>query len=72
MIEIKEAYTLRTCWNCKSFISCLHAGEVHTVDNMGLVCEWYEREDQLPMEEIKVIDGVVYRRIIEVDKDGET
>ena len=68
---MKEAYTLRTCWNCKSFISCLHTGKVH-VDNMGLSCEWYEREDQLQMEEIKVIDGVIYRRIIEADKDGKT
>ena len=41
---------MKTCWNCKSFISCLHhTGQVHVVDDMGLSCEWYEREDQLPV-----------------------
>lgn len=61
---------MRTCWNCKSFISCLHAGQVHVVDDMGLSCEWYEREDQIPKEEIKVIDGIIYRRIIDEEGDG--
>lgn len=58
------------CWNCKNFISCLRAGQVHVLDDMGLSCEWYEREDQIPKEEIKVIDGVIYRRIIDEEGDG--
>lgn len=58
------------CWYCKNFISCLHAGQVHVLDDMGLSCEWYEREDQIPKEEIKVIDGIIYRRIIDEEGDG--
>ena len=40
------------------------------LDDMGLSCKWYEREDQIPKEEIKVIDGICYRRIIDDEGDG--
>lgn len=61
------------CWDCKNVISCLHAGQVNVRDDMGLSCEKYEREDRIPkvvLEEIKVIDGIVYRRIIGEEGDG--
>lgn len=61
---------MRTCWSCKGFISCLRTGQVHVVDDMGLSCDFYEREDQTPKVEIKVIDGIVYRRIIDEEGDG--
>lgn len=40
------------------------------MDDIGLSCEWYEREDKIPKEEIKVIDGIIYRRIIDEEGDG--
>ena len=60
---------MRTCWNCKSFIECLDSGQVSVLlDTFS--CERYKREDQIPKEEIKVIDGIVYRRIIDEEGDG--
>lgn len=58
------------CWYCKNFISCLHAGQVHVLDDIGLSCDFYEREDRLPKVEIKVIDGICYRRFIDDEGDG--
>lgn len=35
----------------------------------GLSCDFCERKDRLPKVEMKVIDGIVYRRIIDEEDE---
>ena len=55
------------CYNCKSLMSCLHSGHVHLNDNMGLRCDFYEKEDESKMRKVVIIDGIVYKRIIDME-----
>ena len=51
------------CYNCKSFLSCLHNGQIHINDDMGLQCDFYEKSGKNEMGKEHVIDGIIYRRV---------
>ena len=57
------------CYNCKSFLSCLHNGQIHINDDIGLQCDFYEKASKNEIGKEQVIDGIVYCRMISEGAD---
>lgn len=58
---------MNECYNCKSLMSCLHNGQIHVNDNMGFPCDFYEKADEEEMRRSIMIDGIVYKKIIDME-----